>query len=58
MNKLMCKYSKCRIPDSATAEFLPNSFVQKVDAVHAATSVADAPIFSLCPRPCSCESID
>ena len=30
MNKLMCKDSKCKIPDSATAEFLQNSLFRRL----------------------------
>ena len=43
MNELMCKDSKCKIPDTATAEVFSKFFVQKVEAVRAATSAADAP---------------
>ena len=50
MNKLMCKYSKCKIPDTATAEVFSKFFVQKVEAVRAATSAADAPVFTPCPH--------
>ena len=46
MNKLMCKDSICKIPDIATAEVFSKFFVQKVDAVLAATSAADAPVFT------------
>ena len=56
MNKLMCKDSKCKIPDTATAEVFSKFFVQKVEAVRAATSAADAPVFTPCPKPCSFES--
>ena len=53
MNKLMCKDSKCKIPDTATAEVFTKFFVQKVEAVRAATSAADVPVFTPCPKPCS-----
>ena len=51
----MCTYSKCKIPDTTTAEFFSESFVQNVDAVRATTSAADAPVFTPCPKPCSYE---
>ena len=56
MNKLMCREFKCKIPDTATAEVYSKFFVQKVEAVRAATSAADAPVFTPCPKPCSFES--
>ena len=56
MNKLMCKDLKCKIPDTATAEAFSKFFFQKVDAVRAATSAADAPVFTPCPKPCSFET--
>ena len=36
--------------------FFSKFFVQKVEAVRAATSAADAPVFTPCPKPCSFES--
>ena len=44
MNKLMCKDSKYKILNTATVEVFSKFFVQKVDAVHAAISAADAPV--------------
>ena len=56
MNKLLCKDTKCKIPDSATAEVFSKFFVQKVDAIRTATSAADVPVFTPFPKPCSFES--
>ena len=37
-------------------EVFSKFFVQKVEAVRATTSAADAPVFTPCPKPCSFES--
>ena len=49
----MCKDSKFKILDTVTAEVFSKFFVQKVEAVRAAKSAADAPVFTPCPKPCS-----
>ena len=54
LNKLLCKDTKCKIPDSATAEVFSKFFVQKVYAVRAVTSTAD--VFTPFPKPCSFET--
>ena len=58
MNKLTGKGSKRKIPDSVILQSFVSKFVvQKVNAVRAATSSADAPVFTPCPKPGSFESL-